>query len=137
MDALLRFNCVIRIRRDDTIAQAVSLVIAQQTQAWISHFEPVRSPVYDFMAIRNAHRLIQDEDAQWNEYFSSLDITPIQITYEALTVSPDSAVHRIRSELGLGPATIVKHHEGPRRQASDVNEAWCSQYRKDLSERGL
>ena len=134
MDTVLQFNCAIRLRRENTISQAVSLVIAQQTQAWISHFKPERSPVYDFTAIRDAHRLIKNEDAQWDQYFSGAGITPLQVTYEDLIAAPDAIVERIRSALGLGPATKIKHQEGPRRQSSELNDAWCSRYLTEFNE---
>jgi trehalose 2-sulfotransferase len=133
MDALLQFGFIIRIKREDTIGQAVSFAIALQTNAWNSATIPECNAEYDFSTIRNAFNEIAEQNSKWDAYLASARIQPMDVTYEELVASPDFVVQSIRNYLGAGPLGTSKHRPSPQRQANELNESWRLKYLADLS----
>lgn len=134
-EAVLRFlgiETYIEIRRRDRIAQAISYVIAQQTQAWISFHDSKAEPRYDFGAIRKAAEVLDQSVADWRNFFDAQGITPLTVEYEDLTTDPATAVDRIMAHCGVS-RTGAEPRWQPRRQASDINARWQERYLADLA----
>jgi trehalose 2-sulfotransferase len=128
--ALERF---VHVYRRDEIAQAVSLVIARQTNAWISFHEKAKEPKYSFADISKAIAYIRTEIAAWNAYFSSRRVEPLVLEYEALIENPDIALEAMRGAFGIPSIRLEKLlTELPERQATPLNEEWKAHYLCDL-----
>lgn len=134
-DGLLKFlgiETYIEIKRRDRIAQAISLVIAQQTNAWISFHDSKAEPRYDFDAIRKAMDGLDQGVAGWEAFFQANGITPLTIHYEDLTADPGATVDGILRHCGVSRAGDAPRWL-PRRQASDINARWQERYCSDLA----
>jgi len=133
-DRLLRFldiETYIEIRRRDRIAQAISYVIAHQTQAWISFHDRKAEPRYDFAAIRKVCEALDQDIAHWHRFFEQQGITPLTVEYEDLVADPAATVDRIMAHCGVSRAGAEPRWQ-PCRQASDINARWQERYLADL-----
>lgn len=130
-----RFVC---LRRGDVVAQAVSLLRAEQTGVWSptarERQEPEGKPSFDFGQVRERVRLIEDHNAAWDEWFASAGIQPYPVQYEDLDADPVRIARSVLGFLGLGlPADreiAVRH----RRLADEVNARWIESYRRQETE---
>lgn len=124
------FERAVHITRANTIAQAVSLVIAQQTKAWISHHEPVGEPAYDRDAIEAAIHRIKQQEAAWNTHFQACDLPVLRLEYEALVNDPAGTVETVTGFLGVSfDRCRLDLEAGPRKQAGALNETWERRFR--------
>jgi LPS sulfotransferase NodH len=130
---LLDFRNYIRVVRRNPAAQAVSLTIARQINAWISFQVPTREPTYDFGSIHAALMEIKAEDAHWRSYFEARGLDPILVEYEALAADPKATIDRIRAAFGLTGNRRASHGRLlPERQSTSLNLDWERRYLSDL-----
>jgi LPS sulfotransferase NodH len=121
------------LRRGDVVAQAVSLLRAEQTGVWFEtareRQEPEGEPGFDFGQVRERVRLIEDHNAAWGEWFASAGIGPCLVQYEDLDADPVRVAHSVLGFLGLdlpaGSEIAVRH----KRLADEVNARWIEDYR--------
>lgn len=117
------------IRRADILSQAISLVIAQQTNQWISfHTAPCREPVYSRHSISEAIDEIGKENANWNDFGATLsEDVQSNVLYEDLLTEPTEIVRRVARRIGARESAVIGT---PRteRQATDRNENWKDRY---------
>lgn len=142
----LNLSHYIRLTRQDTVAQAVSMVIAKQSGAWISYHDAVAAPRYDFAAIEQDYRALQKEDAAWAQYFAQKSIRPLTLSYEQLNYAPETCLAGVGTFLGVdaltsgevvGGAVAPSAQAGPQRQATALNAQWCEQFRQEAAQRGI
>jgi LPS sulfotransferase NodH len=100
----------VRLKREDTVAQAVSNSVAIQRRRWrrIDASDPAheREVEFRFDGIASALARIQNYDAHWARYCASNGAEPHVLTYEALAADLPGEVTRLRAALGL-PAVEV------------------------------
>ena len=128
----------VQLRRDDTLAQAVSWLRAEQTGVWFvggrgeigGGQDPDGSePAFDRDALTRIMRTIEEHNAGWERWFEGHGIQPYRIRYEDLSADPAAVTHGILDHLGLAlPAgrQIAPSHQ---RQADRLNEEWIARYR--------
>lgn len=120
----------VHLWREDTLAQAVSWVRAEQTHVWQRNDRLVRGrePHFDAQAISDCVRTIHDHNAGWRTWFASVDVQPYEVTYEEMIADMSGVTRGILGHLGLGAATveISPCHE---RLGDDVNLDWIRRYR--------
>lgn len=122
----------VRLSRSDTLAQAISLVMARQTSAWISFHPAQRHPTYDFAAIRGAVDEIVRQEGYWTAYFAEAGVTPVEVSYEALIADPADVVAAILRDFAVdGVATSAPTLATPQRQASIINAEWKLRFLED------
>jgi len=116
------------LRRGDVVAQAVSLLRAEQTGVWFKaadeRQEPTAEPGFDFGQVRELVRQIKDDDAGWEAWFAAEGIQPCRVLYEELDADPVRVASGVLSFLGLdlpsGRKITVRH----KRLADDLNARW-------------
>lgn len=125
---------VIRLERRDKVAQAISMVIAKQTKAWISFHAPQADPVYDFSEIAQEKVELERQNAAWIDYISHIGRPYSVVFYEDLVREPRSVVEQLLDDMKLrkpekpsGPRT-----HGPLVQASQLNMEWQQRFIRDL-----
>jgi LPS sulfotransferase NodH len=130
----------IYLRRDDVVAQAVSLLRAEQTNVWHETAqdpqEPEREPRFDFDLVDERVRIIEEHNAAWRDWFASAGIRPHLVRYEELAAEPVRIARSVLGFLGLDlPADreiVVRY----RRLADELNAQWIDGYRlQDLDRR--
>jgi trehalose 2-sulfotransferase len=121
------------LRRGDVVAQAVSLLRAEQTGVWFEtadeRHEPTAEPGFDFGQARDLVRQIENENAAWEAWFTAERIQPYRVLYEELDADPVGIAAGVLSFLGLdlppGREITVRH----KRLADGLNARWIESYR--------
>jgi trehalose 2-sulfotransferase len=121
------------LRRGDAVAQAVSLLRAEQTGVWFETTdvwrEPEGKPGFDFGQVRERVRQIEDHNAAWEEWFAAEGVQPYPVLYEELDTDPIRVAAGVLGFLGLdlpaGREFTVRH----KRLADELNGQWIASYR--------
>jgi LPS sulfotransferase NodH len=133
IDRAFRRTSVIRIRRRDRIAQAVSLWIAWRTRQWTSRQTALQVPLrYDYATLRQQLRAVQDAECALDLVLSVLPYPVTCVDYETLCAEPDQTLAQLRHDLGLPPS------EAPptgwaERQSSEQKTVLVERFRADLA----
>jgi trehalose 2-sulfotransferase len=121
----------VHLRRDDTIAQAVSWARAEQTRFWQDGDTALagHEPRYDFEQIDLLVRTIEEHNAAWQEWFAAAGVEPYVVRYEDLTADPAGVTRGILDFLDLQLPAGRELVPGHRRQADQLNDDWIAWYR--------
>lgn len=130
----------LHLSREDKLAQAISLVKAEQTGLWhvapdgteIERVAPPQAPQYDFARIRQEVMELEAYDAAWNPWFEEQGIVPLRLFYEQLSADPAATVIRICEALGVEAPKTEDVRPGVARLADETSFDWKRRYRLDL-----
>lgn len=130
----------VHLSRADKVAQAVSLIKAEQTGLWhvapdgteIERLAPPREPQYDFMRISHELAALEHDDAAWLSWFEKQRISPLRIRYEDLSASPARVLGRICDALGVPAPDADAVKPGIARLSDQTSIDWIRRYRLDL-----
>lgn len=130
------YTPVIRITRNDHIAQAISWNIAQQTESWIS-FKPAKGqPVYQFQGILAAYRAIENESACWQKFLDQSQRPLLELCYEDFVEDIEGALHEIARFLGVNEP--ISSNTGfpwmPQRQSAPTSQVWRERFMREAGE---
>lgn len=121
---------LIHVTRPDTVAQAVSLWRAVQTQTWrAGRGTPADQARYSFEGIDHLVAQLEDHDAAWRAWFAQTGRTPHAVSYDDLAADPPGVVGGVLRFLALpdddlpAPAT--------ERQGDARSLAWAQRYRAE------
>ncbi len=123
------------IRRRDLIAQAVSLHIALQSDAWTSAERARDVPLaYDHGVVEWAVADLIEQEASWAYFFAVNQITPVEVDYEEVH-RPAAAIARIAAAAGvaLPPDVPVEHELVVQRTARNAD--WKARFFAEVGER--
>lgn len=131
--------CYVHLFREDKLAQAVSLVKAEQTGLWhvapdgteIERLAPPREPVYDFGRLRRQVEELEGYDRAWNPWFKAQGVTPLRVGYESLAADPAGTLIRICGGLGIDAPDAADVRPGVAKLSDAVSEDWMRRYRRD------
>lgn len=124
------------LQRSDTLAQAVSLLRAQQSGLWhrnvdgsdLERLEPELATGYEPVTISAQIDALGAVNAAWDTWFKAHNIAPHTLTYEELTGDLQLALHGVLELLECDPA-LAQHVKIPTAQlAGGINYDWMSQY---------
>lgn len=130
----------IHLTRLDKIEQAVSLVKARQTGLWhrapdgteLERLSPPREPVYDTDEIQAGHEELSALDHEWKTWFARESVTPLRITYEALSADPIGILRRVLGHLGLDRVEAQDVKPGVAKLADEVSRNWVARFRAEV-----
>jgi len=120
--------------RGDVVAQAVSLLRAEQTSVWHKtaqdQQEPQAAPRFDFDLIHERVRMIKEHNTAWREWFASAGTRPYLVRYEELAAAPVPVASGVASflDLGLPPGQEIAVRN--KRLADELNAQWIGRYRQ-------
>jgi LPS sulfotransferase NodH len=120
------------VRREDVVAQAISLWRAVQTEAWRADDEDGHEPHYSFVGVDHLVRMLRGHDRSWRRWFRSHGVAPLELRYEEIAGDPAGAVRRTLEHVGVA-AELRGALPEPRlrRQADAVSRAWAERYRQE------
>ena len=127
----------VHLAREDKLAQAVSMVRAEQTGLWhiapdgteLERLAAPREPEYDFERIARKVAQLEHCDAAWQTWFDEQGIDPLRIGYESLSANPADAVSRICKALGVPQPAPDTLKPGTAKLADAISLEWMRRYR--------
>ncbi|WP_246678986.1 MULTISPECIES: Stf0 family sulfotransferase [unclassified Mesorhizobium] len=131
----------IHLSREDKLAQAVSLVKAQQTGLWhvapdgteLERVGPPREPQYDFGRIKDEVAELGAYDAAWNMWFAEQEVIPLRIGYERLSSDPVATLASVCDALGVHAPDAGDIRPGVARLADETSLNWMRRYHLDAA----
>lgn len=134
----------IHLTREDKLAQAVSMIKAEQTGLWhiapdgteLERLAPPGEPTYDFGRIARKLAQLEKHDAGWLSWFEAQGIEPLRIGYESLSADPAGAVSSIRTALGIASPAASAPKPGVAKLADAVSREWMRRYRSEAGASG-
>ncbi|RUX97072.1 Stf0 sulfotransferase [Mesorhizobium sp. M7D.F.Ca.US.004.03.1.1] len=131
----------IHLSREDKLAQAVSLIKAEQTGLWhiapdgteIERVAPPKEPQYDFERIRREVTELETYDAAWNIWFAEQGISPLRVGYERLAANPAATLLGICEALGVRAPGAEDVSPGVAKLSDDTSLDWMRRYRLDAA----
>lgn len=129
----------IHLTREDKLAQAVSLVRAEQSGLWhmapdgteLERMAPPREPEYDFHRIGAKLAELERFDAGWRSWFEDQGIVPLKVGYESLSETPAEAVGRICRSLGVPEPEAGSLKANVAKLSDATNAEWVRRYRAE------
>ncbi|MGE0242097.1 MAG: Stf0 family sulfotransferase [Parvibaculaceae bacterium] len=129
----------LHLSREDKLAQAVSLIKAEQTGLWhvapdgteIERLAPPQAPQYDFERITQEVGALESFDAAWNRWFEDQRISPLRIGYETLSADPAATLTRICAALGIVAPNAADVRPGVAKLSDATSLDWMRRYRQD------
>ena len=121
------------LTRRNKVRQAVSLWKATQTGQWVGtqQSQPNAEAVYDFDEVDYRMQFLTKAEADWQDFFSTANVTPLTIVYEDFVTNYDETVRRVFRYLGLDQHRDETWKK-PRmiKQADERSEQWVQQFYK-------
>ncbi|MEZ2333344.1 Stf0 family sulfotransferase [Mesorhizobium sp. RCC_202] len=127
------------LSREDKLAQAVSLIKAEQTGLWhvapdgteIERVGPPGEPRYDFRRIKDMVGELEAYDTAWNTWFAEQEIEPLRIGYEYLSRDPAATLIAICETLGVQSPNADDVKPGVAKLSDATSLDWMRRYRVD------
>ena len=131
----------IHLSREDKLAQAISLIKAQQTGLWhiapdgseIERVGAAQEPQYDFERIKGELAELEAYDAAWNVWFAAQGLTPLRIGYERLSAAPAATLLGICEVLGVPSPHAEDVRPGVAKLADETSRDWMRRYCSDAA----
>lgn len=131
----------IHLTRADKLAQAVSLVRAEQSGLWhiapdgseLERLAPPQPPQYDFARIEAARIDLARRDGDWCDWFDREGIRPLRLEYADLSSDPAGSVGQIFGALGLRTPDPRSLRPGVARLSDGLSAEWIARYRSDAA----
>ncbi|MEO1531183.1 MAG: Stf0 family sulfotransferase [Pseudomonadota bacterium] len=129
----------VHLSRDNKVAQAVSLLRAQQSGLWHRHADgsareqlvPIAEGGYDAQRLAAMVETATEQDAAWVSWFTRHAIAPIRITYEDLSADPQGTLATVLTALGLDASVAAHVAPQTQRLADAESDAWARRFRME------
>jgi len=119
------------LTRRNKVRQAVSLWKATQTGQWVGSQQPEAgaTPAYDYEEIDHRMQFLTKAEANWQDYFTTAQVSPLTILYEDFVINYDETVRCVFRYLGLDEHSKDTWKK-PRmiKQADDLSEQWVEKF---------
>ena len=130
----------IHLTRCDKVEQAVSHVKAEQSGLWhaapdgteLERLSPPQKLVYDADEIWARYDELSAYDRDWEDWFGAEEITPLRLTYEALSEDPIESLCQTLDELGLERDAAAGVEPSVAKLADGISRDWVARFRSEL-----
>lgn len=124
------------LSRRDKLAQAISEVMAIETNVWLVNAHPdwykervTHVPTFNFVTIRNFVERFKLYDACWEQFFASHEIAPFRVIYEEFEQDYEGTLLRLLDYLEIErPADLIIPPPAIAKQRTELNAQWAEQY---------
>ncbi len=126
--------------RRDIVAQAVSLTVAEQTDAWLSTMPERAEASYDYDHLEHMLSHLEEINRFWDSVRRHHRQPSLVFAYEDMLSAGglDRMVTEVAACFGITIDPLATHPQIPaiERQAGTRNEEWRERFRQDLDARG-
>ena len=131
----------VHLTRADKIAQAISLIKAEQTGLWHRYSDggerertaPSRSAIYDRGLIAEKANALAASDAGWRDWFARQNIEPVRIAYENLGTDPKAELAEILNGLGQDTKIADRAQIISAKMADAESADWAAKYLREIN----
>ena len=127
----------IYLRREDVVAQAISLYRASQTGYW--HIDegqaPEQPPAFDFDAINSLVDELHRDNLDWQSWFGRVSIRPMPVIYEDFAADPTTIVSEVLRFLETELPADTELKASNQRLADETTTLWLKRYGEELEKR--
>lgn len=131
LDQIMDRSHFILVERCDKLAQAVSLAIALQTGAFMSHHKTKIKPeelTFSEKDVTEALRFISQSHLLFDEFFGFNGVVPEPILYEQMLGDPERHIGEAAARCGLPGLQVQPGAIRLQRQANAINQKWRELY---------
>jgi LPS sulfotransferase NodH len=136
LEAVFGKTLFIHLTRPDKVEQAVSFVRAEQSGLWHrapdgTELERLSEPSeahYDAAEIRACYDRFTRFDSDWQAWFESQRISPLKITYDALSADPQGTLRHVLQGLGLEESAADGIVPSVAKLADATSADWVSRF---------
>lgn len=129
----------VHVFREDKVAQAISLLRAEQSGLWhlaADGTERQRSgpPAligYDDARLVEIVDELERDDAAWTAYFAESGISPVKVRYEDLAVQPDREIQKVLDALGYSSMLTAPAVPRTAKMADHITHEWRERFRQE------
>jgi len=129
----------LHLSRADKLAQAVSLVRAEQTGLWhiapdgreLERLAPPQPPRYDFARIAQTLSRLEQQEAAWLRWFAAQGFEPLPLTYEELATDPARTLLRVCRFLELPAPSEERPRPSVAKLADALSADWMRRFREE------
>ncbi|GAB0114311.1 hypothetical protein AcidC75_18350 [Acidisoma sp. C75] len=129
----------IHLSRSDKVAQAVSLVRAEQSGLWhlnddgtdYERFGKAQDPSYDFNRLHREVLELTRGDQAWSQWFASQQIKPYCVSYGQLSECPNDTLQGICRAIGISLEGISNIKPRLAKLSDVINDEWIRRYNSD------
>lgn len=129
----------IHLTREDKLDQAISMVRAEMSGLWhqapdgreIERLSAHQDPVYDAGRLSRKMAELTRLDDEWTEWFSAQGVTPLRLTYDALSADPRAALAGILKSLGRDAGAAADVEIPTAKLANADSRNWAQRYRAE------
>ena len=119
----------IYLERRDLLGQAISLVRARQTQAYLAHESQRAAPRYHARAIARQLRRLAEANARWRMYLARNGTEVLWLHYEDMLRDPAATVRAVAVHVGVAePAVIDAALIGVTVQRDAMSDEWRARF---------
>ena len=122
---------VVRLKRRDTVAHAISYARAALSGVWRKEQEPSggASVEYSAQAIDEARQLLAKQEADWDMLLREVGVEPLTLWYEDAVERPEETVASVARFLNveLNPTAQVAIPQ-VQKQAAEPSKLWAERY---------
>ena len=121
----------VHVRRQDKLAQAISLWTAVQTLAWRDEGEDAvaaREPQYSYAGIEHLLAQLTAQDNAWASWFTAAGVEPTVIVYEDLVADQPRVVLDLLRTLHIDTHGVDVPDPGMRRQSGGRSAEWAERF---------
>ena len=130
---------VILLRRRNIVAQAISLLRAEESQQWVSFRGPVDNTAgqtqhtlrFDKEKVDFYLQRIARQNALWDKVFQERKIRPIELWYEDFINDKNATIRMIMDTWKIEPKVphgVVPKFPETEQQSDDVSASWTAKY---------
>ena len=133
LDRIIDRTKFLLVERQDTVAQAVSRLVATQNGLWTSqHIAtiPDECLVYSRTGVDVQRESIARENTAFDRFFTLNGLAPKHVIYEAVLQSPEQHLTEIGAWLGFDRFIANPGEIGIQRQESAIKQAWLERYQQ-------
>ena len=124
----------IHLRRNDLLAQAISLVRAQQSGQYKSTVKAGGETRYDGRMIADRLTRIAHGQARWECYFARNGIRPLRLVYEDIIADPQGAIDAIAGLVSLSDVPTDLSQVELVRQTDSVSDDWTRRFVAEMGD---
>jgi LPS sulfotransferase NodH len=141
-DAILEpVDLVVHLRREDFVAQAVSLALAVQTDVWHDRDVLVGTvddrhadAVYDAVVIKRHARHLLNQEYYWNRFIAETGAPAIELWYEQVSKDVDGAIRSLADAFDLRLGGTPQRSDAVRQSRSNVAKSWRDRFHAECED---